>query len=69
MTIQMTCLWNRVSNLLGVIGFVLIFLGVSTSDYHVMEMGQTEPTHVWWMIVIGVAMLLPFTLRAIKGGR
>jgi hypothetical protein len=48
-----------VANILIVVGFILCFMGMSTSDFYVIELGQTEPASVWVMVGIGVVMLIP----------
>lgn len=67
----MSYLWRVVKNIMGVIGFILIFSGISTSDYYVIELGQPEPSYVWTTIIIGVLLVLPtavhFIIKCIKG--
>lgn len=48
-----------VPNILLAIGAILIYGGVSSSDYYVIELGQPEPAHVWPMIWIGIGCALP----------
>ena len=63
---QMTNLLKVISGVMGVIGFVMVFLGVSTSDYYVIEQGQSEPTYVWAIIVIGVILMIPTLVHCIR---
>ena len=51
---------------LSVIGAVLIYCGVSTSDYYVLELGQTEPARCGWMIAIGLLLFIPAIVRGIR---
>lgn len=52
-------MWQFIRGLMGLAGFICIFLGVSTSDYYVMELRQDEPAYVWWTIGIGLALMIP----------
>lgn len=52
--------------LMAVIGFMLIYSGISTSDYYVMELGQAEPANVWKMIVIGFLLIVPSVIHLIQ---
>ena len=51
---------------LSVIGATLICFGVHTSDYYVVELGQTEPARCWWMIGIGLLLFVPAVVRGIR---
>lgn len=57
---KMNSLWKIVRTLMTVIGGILVFGAVGTSDYYVLELGQPEPSSVWTTIVIGIVMMLPF---------
>lgn len=51
---------------LSVVGAVLIYCGVSTADYYVIELGQTEPARCWWMIAVGLLLFIPAIVRGIR---
>ena len=57
--------WKYVRNTSAFIGIVLMFFGVSTSDYYTMQLGQVEPEWVWRMICVGFAMMIPAIYKAI----
>lgn len=65
----MTYLWNRVRNIMALVGLGLCYIAASTSDFHVMGLGQAEPGKVWWMLVVGVVMMMPTAVHAVRGGR
>ena len=50
-----------------VLGFILFFMGMSTSDFYVIELGQSEPAGVWGMIIIGFLMVIPKLILLYKG--
>lgn len=52
-------IWKLIRGLMALLGGVLIYVGVSTSDYYVLELGTTEPSYVWWMICVGLMLILP----------
>lgn len=62
----MNYLWKIVRPTMAVVGGVLVYCGISTSDYYVMELGQTEPASVWWTIGIGLGLMLPTLIHAIR---
>ena len=62
----MIYLWKFVRNTMAGIGTVLIYLGISTSDYYVMELGQTEPDHIWPCIYIGAMCMIPLLIHLIN---
>lgn len=51
--------WRIIRGLLAVSGGILAFGAVGTSDYYLIEMGQSEPAHVWTYMLIGAAMMCP----------
>lgn len=51
--------------IMAVIGSVLIYCGISSSDYYAMELGQPEPASVWKMINIGLLLLIPSFIHLI----
>lgn len=56
----MNSLWKIVRACMALIGGLLVFGAVGTSDYYLLELGEPEPAHVWKTVVIGVVMMLPF---------
>ena len=52
-------IWKLIRGLMAMLGGIMVITGVSTSDYYVMELGVTEPSYVWWMIGIGLMLVLP----------
>lgn len=62
----MKSLWKAVRTILAVVGIALIFGGVGTSDYHLMEMGQTTPSFAWDMVLVGIILLLPAVVHALR---
>ena len=58
---------------LALIGAVIVFGAVSTSDFFTMELVQTEPTYVWGMFKLGCALMMPKVIQIIcsevKGGK
>ena len=62
----MKSLWKAVRITLAVVGIVLILGGVGTSDYHLMEMGQTSPSFAWEMMLVGIVLLLPAVVHALR---
>lgn len=61
----MNSLWKIVRTLMAIIGIILIFGAVGTSDYYVLELRQAEPPSVWSTIFIGVLMTLPLLVELI----
>lgn len=62
----MNSLWKIVRTLMAIIGCILIFGAVGTSDYYVMELKQPEPSSVWTTIIIGVLMTLPLLVELMR---
>ena len=58
--------WEIIRGLAAAAGFGLMLLSVGTSDYYVMELGRHEPVNVWALAFIGLAMMLPAALHAIR---
>lgn len=63
----MNYLWKIVRTLMFVAGGILIFGAIGTSDYYVLELGQTEPASVWTTITIGFVLMIPTLLHVICG--
>lgn len=55
----MNFLWKTIRTLMAIVGVILIFGAVGTSDYYVLELGQAEPPSVLSTILIGVLMTFP----------
>lgn len=62
----MNYLWKIVRTLMAIIGIVLIFGAAGTSDYYVLELGQSEPSSVWMMLAVGFLMIVPLVFHIIK---
>ena len=62
----MIFLWKIVRTLMAIIGIVLIFGAAGTSDYYVLELGQSEPSSVWITLTIGLLMIVPLVFHIIK---
>jgi hypothetical protein len=64
---------EKVRNVSFVLGLIMWYLAVSTSDYYVMEAHEPEPASVTVMLIGGAILLLPAALHIIsqelKGGR
>lgn len=58
-------IWRYIRGLMAIVGAVMLFGGVSTSDYYVMELGTKEPPHVWVMIMSGLMLMLPAIIFSI----
>lgn len=55
----MMSIWKIIRNLLAILGAIFLLGAIGASDYHVVELGQAEPSSVTTNIIIGVALLLP----------
>ena len=55
----MNCLWKFVRTIMAFVGGFMIYGGVGTSDYYVMELGQAEPSSVLPTIFIGFLLMIP----------
>lgn len=62
----MRSLWRIVRPLMAIVGGILVFCAVGTSDYYVLELGQTEPSSVWTSLWIGLLMMAPTCLHMIR---
>lgn len=51
---------------MAIIGAFMMFGAVGTSDYYVIELGQSEPAFVWRTAIIGCIMMVPATIYLIK---
>lgn len=58
-------LWPVIRGLCTTLSFITLYLSVSTSDYHVMELGEEIPAHANWMLVIGLVLLIPALVHLI----
>lgn len=63
----MNSLWRIVRPLMAVIGIIMVFGAVGTSDYYVIELGRSEPSSVWTTITIGLVMMFPTAFHLIYG--
>ena len=61
-------LWRVLRGLMAFAGGVLLFASASTSDYFVLELGQSEPNYVWSLMAIGFALIVPSLVHAILVG-
>ena len=59
-------MWTIIRRSLGIIGGVLMFGGAGTSDFYTMELRQPDPDYAWYMIGIGILLLLPSLIHWIK---
>lgn len=59
-------IWNYIRTTMAVIGGILMFGAVGTSDYYTIELRQAEPRYVWPIIFIGIAMMIPSLIHAVK---
>ena len=48
-----------------IIGTLLMFSAISTSDFYSMEVIQETPTYVWYMLGIGFAMVIVPLMQAV----
>lgn len=57
--------WKIIRGAAAVVGYILIFGAVGSSDYYTLELGISEPGGVWKTMVIGSVLILPFVIHAI----
>lgn len=62
----MKSLWNAARTIMAVIGSFLIVGGIGTSDYYVIELEQTHPANVWKTIIIGIILMIPAVVHALR---
>lgn len=62
----MNYLWKIVRTIMAIVGGFLVYGGVSTSDYYVIELGQAEPPSVWTTIFIGLILMIPTLVHGIR---
>lgn len=55
--------WKIIRNLLAVAGAIMVFGSVGASDFYVIELGKSEPLHVWRYMVIGAILMSPMLLN------
>ena len=58
--------WRLIRSVAAAMGLMLLFIGVSTSDYYIIEQGVPEPDHVLPLILIGLAMMIPAVISRVK---
>lgn len=61
----MNCLLKWVCNVMAIIGGIMVFGAVGTSDYYTLELGQKEPSYIWWVIAIGFLLTIPLIVRMV----
>lgn len=61
----MNYLWKCIRNLAAVVGFACIYLGISTCDYYLMELGESEPHQAWGMVIVGFVLMVPTIIHLI----
>jgi hypothetical protein len=59
-------IWAGVRGCLVAIGIMCWFAGASTSDYYVMELGQSEPGSVHRLFIVGTVLMIPMAIHIIK---
>ena len=64
----MKSLWKVLRVLMASAGCFLMYAGVSTSDYYVIELGQPNPSYIGLTMVIGFILTLPALVHAIRTG-
>ena len=52
-------IFNYIRIGLAIIGAIIAFSAVSTSDYYTMVLVDKEPAYIWWIAFTGFAMMLP----------
>lgn len=57
------------ANVLLVIGLILVFFAVGTSDAYVIELGQKEPQYVWKVMWTGIGLMVPAVIKMLLDGR
>lgn len=61
----MCCIWKYVRCALALLGLVFLAGAAGTSDFHVIGLGQADPSSCWKLAVIGVVLILPEIIQAI----
>ena len=59
-------IWAGVRTCLALIGIMCWIAGASTSDYYVMEVGQSEPDTVHRLFIVGAVLMIPMVVHIIK---
>ncbi len=62
----MKSIWRFTRIAMAVMGGFLIFGGVSTSDYYVIELEQVPPSHIEQQIIFGILLMIPSVVYAIR---
>ena len=57
--------WNCVRRIATALSFLLLFGAISTSDYYVIELGQTEPAYVGGMFCVALLLMIPQIIHII----
>lgn len=65
----MNSLWKIVRTLMAIVGGLLIFGGIGTSDYYLLELEQPEPTSVMPTIIFGMLLIVPQVIHLYLGHR
>ena len=65
----MKSLWKKLRIATAIVGVLLIYAGASTSDYHVIEMGQSTPNYAWRLMLIGAVLMIPTVIHIIRAER
>ncbi len=64
----MKSLWKVLRVLMAFAGVFLVYAGASTSDYYIYELCQPEPDYIWKFINIGIVLIIPALVHAIRTG-
>lgn len=57
---------HSIRNIMAVLGLVCCILAAGTSDFHVMELGEQEPTSVSRLLIAAGILLLPTIIYLIR---
>lgn len=63
----MSFLWKVVSDLGALAGVICWYCAVSTSDFWVLEMGQTPPDDLNKWLILGAVLVAPKMLEIVIG--
>lgn len=58
--------WKIVRTIMAVVGGFLVLGAVGTVDYYTLELGQHEPSSAWSTLIIGLIMIVPTLVHAIR---
>ena len=62
----MNYLWRVMRNLSGILGAILALGAVGNMDYYTIELGKSEPASTWVVLIVGMVMLLPSFVHALR---